>query len=161
MHHCTPPERKLSTCYFSRIHRPRRHSIFYISVDLKPRTCSDKKLNTYKMFLSNKTYIIAQNTSPCSNKKIRHKRRIPEFRQNNICCTVSQTGAYNVVYVWNFSFQLLVCKDLLPLYVTVTSVVTKWTTRCKTYRINVNLISSVQEHYNLLITCHCVIDWMM
>jgi hypothetical protein len=55
IYHCAPPERKLSTCYFSRIHRPRRHKVFYISTDLKRRTCSDKKLDTYKMFLTKLT----------------------------------------------------------------------------------------------------------
>jgi len=63
--------RKLSTYYFRRIHRPSRHLIFHISIDLKMRTCSDKKLNTYKMFLRK---LIAQHTRPCNNKKIRHMR---------------------------------------------------------------------------------------
>jgi len=57
VYHCTPPERKLSTYYFSRIHRPRRHQIFHISMDLKLRTCSDKKFNTYKVFLRKLTLL--------------------------------------------------------------------------------------------------------
>jgi hypothetical protein len=57
MYHCSPPERKLSTYYFSRIHRPRRHLIFRISIDLKLRNWSDKKLNTYKMFLRKLTLL--------------------------------------------------------------------------------------------------------